>query len=236
MMDIIIQKYKVLFNLQMVLEGFEGDLNQYFNIRPNEESESLLSHYQTLSKKQKSAATFLIKTKHAGTADGEPWVSIDDTDKFLLQMKFKEKGFLQNTHLSAYDFDNQVLFVTNATVNMTGNELLISKKLESYASGNTYEKGFLVKSGTTNYKALQPSSPADAHGVLETDYWKPITHVGISQADLVDRSSLTEPVDLNTILLVEIDSSSSLNNNYRLLNASSKVREVSYLIRLQSNN
>jgi len=236
MMDTIIQKYKILFNLQMVLEGFEGDLNQYFSIRPSEESEDLLAHYQTLSKKQKSAATFLIKTEHAGTADGEPWVSMDGTDKFLLQVKMKENSFLQNTHLSAYDFDSQVLFITNATVNMTGNELLISKKLESYAAGNTYEKGFLVKSGNTSYKALQPSSPGDAHGVLETDYWKPITHIGISQADLVDRSTLTQSVDLSTILLIEIDSSSSLNNNYRLLNASSKVREVSYLIRLQSNN
>lgn len=235
-MDIIVQKYKILFNLQLVLESFEGDLNQYFSVQPDEASEAVLAHYQTLSKKQKSAATFLIRTEHAGPADGEPWVSIDDTDKFLLQVKMKENSFLPNTHLAAYDLDNQVLFITNATVNMTGNELLLSKKLESYASANTYEKGFLVKSGTTNYKALQPSSPADAHGVLETDYWKPITQIGISQADLVDRSSLAELVDLSTILLIEIDSSSSLNNNYRLLNASDKVREVNYIIRFQSSN
>ena len=236
MMETITLKYRILFNLQLVLEGFEGDLNQYFTLLPDEKTEALLSQHQTLGKKQKSAFTFVIKTEHEGTDEGKPWVPLRNTEKFRFQLKLKENSFLHNTQLSDYDFGNQVLFVTNTTVNMAGNELLISAKLENYAAAKSYQKGFLVKSGSTHYKALQPSSPADPHGTAETDYWKPVNNIGISQADLVDRSSLTETVDLDTTMLVEIDSSSALNNNYRLLDAKSKVREVSYLIRFQSSN
>ncbi len=235
-MDTITLKYKILFNLQMVLEGFEGDLNQYFTLQADEATGAMLSHYQTLSKRQKSAFTFLIKTKHEGTADGKPWVPLQGNEIFRFEVKLKDTGFIHNTHLDTYDFDNQVLFVTNATVNMTGNELLISAKPENYSTANTYQKGYLVKSGSNNYKALQPSSPGDVHGVTDTDYWRSIPHVGVSQGDLKDRTTLTEPVNLNTILLIEIDSSSSLNTNYRLLDTNSKVREVNYLLRFQKSN
>lgn len=235
-MDTITIKYKVLFNLQLVLEEFDDDLDQYFSIVPDEKTKILLSRYQTLSKKQKSAFTFVTKTEHEGTNDGKPWVSLGDNENFKFQIKLKEAGFIQNTHLADYDFVNQVILVTNATVNMAGNELLITAKLVNYSSANVYPKGYIVKSGTKKYKALQLSDSTDPHGVTDTDYWEPIIHMGISQADLVDRSSLAEPVDLDTIMLIEINSSSALNANYRLLDTKSKVREVSYLIRFQNSN
>ena len=235
-MDTIIQKYKILFNLQLVLEGFDGDLNQYIAILPDEQTQSMLLHYQTLSKKQSSTAVYVIRTEHIGATDGKPWVPLNETEKFRFQLKLKDKSFLNNTHLSAYDLASQVLFITNATVNMSGNELLISAKLDNYSAANTYQKGYLVKSGSNNYKALQPSDASDAHGVSNTDYWKPIPHIGVSQADLVDRTVLPTPTDLDTILFIEVDSSSALNNNYRLLDANKKVREVNYLIRFQNSN
>src|SRR5690606_26821602 len=109
-------------NLQLVLEDFEGDLNQYFTVLPDEPTSTLLSQYQTLSKKQKSASTFVIRTEHGGTSDGKPWVPLKDTEKFRYQLKLKESSFLHNTQLSTYDFVNQVLSITNATVNKAGNE------------------------------------------------------------------------------------------------------------------
>lgn len=235
-MEAIVQKYRILFNLQLVVEDFDGDLNQYFTVLPDASTQVLLSSHQMLNKKQKSAVTFVIRTEHKGSDDGKPWAALTEGEKYRFQVKLKENSFLFNTHLSAYNFVNQVLFVTNTTVNMSGNELLISTKLENYAASKSYLKGYLVKSGSNNYKALQPSDATDSHSVTEADYWKPITHVGASQADLVDRSSLTEKVDLDTIMLIEIDSSSSLHTSYRLLDTKSKVREVSYLIRFQKNN
>jgi len=236
MMEQLILKYRILFNLQFDLSGFKNDLNQYLTVSPDEKTKELISWYRTLTKKQKSTSTYLIETEFEGLDDGKAKVSLENNEKFTYQVKIKSEDFLKNTNISHYDFVNKVLFVSNTTVNKPGGELLLSQPLESYSASNEYKRGYLATSGGLNYKALLPSNNLDSHVVTETDFWKPIIKIGVSQADLVDRTSLVVPPDLDTLMVIDIQNDLTIDVDYRLLDGSLKMTEVNYMIRFQNAN
>lgn len=235
-MDNIRQKYRALFNIQFELSGYTGDLNQYFILMPEDKTRELITWYKTLSKKQQNTATYLVETQYEGANDGKTRIPLKNNEVFRFQLKIKDSNFIKNTHLFSYDFVNKVLFASNTIVNKPGGDLLLTAPLDTYSAAQEYKMGYLVSSGGINYKALLPSNAVDSHFVTETDYWKPIAKIGISQADLVDRSSLTEETDLDTILILEIENKNTLDADYRLLDGASKVREVNYMIRFQNPN
>lgn len=235
-MDNIRIKYRILFNIQLELTGFQGDLNQYFTLMPDEKTEELITWYRSLSKKQQNSSTFLIETHYEGADEDKSKIPLEDNEMFRFQLKLRVKNFINNTNLANYDFVNKVLLVSNSIVNKPGGELLLTAPLAGYSATAEYKKGFLVTSTGTNYKALLPSNSADSHFVTETDYWKPIPKIGVSQADLVERSTLTEQPDIDTIMVLQIENKNTIDADYRILDGASKVREVNYLLRFQNPN
>jgi len=58
----------------------------------------------------------------------------------------------------------------------------------------------------------------------------------MSQADLKNRSTLSEPIDRDTVILLEIKHKLSLPADYQLLDGASKCREVNYKVKLHNMN
>lgn len=230
--DIITVAYKVLFSLQVELAG--GDLvGSNITILPDPETVDLYAKYRILGKKQKATTVILIETIFDGVDKGKPEVPLQNNELFRFQIKLN-RSFLQETHLASYDFTESVLYASNTANNVVNTNLLLSLPLPLYNAANTYEKGYLVRSGSKYYKAIQPSNAGNQHAVTETDFWKEIDTGFISQADLRTRASLTQPTDLDTMIVVELFHNAALPADYTLLDASLKCREVIYKIKLHT--
>lgn len=232
--DNIKTAYKILFTLQFELEGCPDNINPYVNVVPDDDTEARYSTYRILSKKGTSATVLLIETEPEGVDRGVPEMMPENDERFRFQVKIR-KEFLNRTHLSSYDFSENVLYASNTVNNVVDGNILLTLPLHSYSASDTYAPGHIVQTASLFYRAVQASSGTDPHAVSETTHWKEIdSQAFISQADLRARTSLSDPVDLDTILLVEIFHRETLAPDYKLFDGLSKCREVIYKIRLHT--
>lgn len=236
-MELIQLSYRILFEIRIEVESIHTDTNQFIKIVPDPSTQPLLAQYHILTKQQRNGHVFLIETEPSGPEEETPRIELEVDEVFRFQIKFNDRERFEATHLRSYDWTNDILLVTNEANHVSGSEVLLSLPLPAYNNADEYLPGFLVTSGGNSFKALQASNNADPHLVSETDYWKQVADAtAISQANLQPRSSLTFPVDLDTIIVVEIRHSPLLSADYRLLDASDKCREVSYKIKLLKQN
>lgn len=194
--------------------------------------------YGMLQRYQKSSATFLIEVEPQGVDENRPMFTLPDGETFRYQVKFSSGAFITLTNLASYNLDTDVLVLTNEANHKVGTEVLLSAPLAAYNSANEYKKGYLVQSGGIFYKAIKESNSGDVHGVGETAYWKSIASgdTFMSQADLKNRTTLSEPIDRDTVILLEIKHKLSLPADYQLLDGASKCREVNYKVKLHNMN
>lgn len=237
-MEAILTAYQILFNIQLELVGYKDDLRSFVRILPDKNTREMHLKYSILQRYQKNSSAMLIEVEPQGSEENMPMFMPADGEVFRYEIRFSDNLFITRTNLHSYDFDNQVLVLSNEVNHKVGSELLLSSPVPSYNAASDYKIGYLVSSGGTFYKAIKESNGGDPHGVGETAYWKPITSgdTYVSQADLKNRSSLISPVDRDTKILVEISYKTSLPVDYQLLDASFKCREVNYKIKLQNNN
>lgn len=236
-METIQIAYRILFELRIEIEGADIDSNQFIRVMPDAETLSPLKGYRILSKQQKNANVFLIETVPVGPDEEAPKYELEPDEVFRFHIKFKDQKKFEGTHLSTYDWANDVLVVSNEVSHVVASELLLSKTWPVYNATNDYLPGFVVTSGGNAFKALQPSNNADQHPTSETDYWKPVTNAtAIGQADLFPRSALTFPTDLDTIIVLEVKHAATVPANYQLLDTNEKCREVTYHIKILKQN
>jgi hypothetical protein len=236
-MEVIKTAYRIRFNLEFELMGMHDDLNQYLKLLSDHRTKIVFADFKILERKQKSASVSLIEVEHSGSEKGKPKVIPSENEMFRFQIKLAETSFIRRTHLASYDFTNEVLYFSNAVNHVEGPEILLSLPIENYNGANTYKPGYLVRSGGSFYKAIQESNNSNQHPVSDGAYWKGISDgTFVSHADLRARTSLTEPVDLDTIIVVEIKHSAALHASYQLLDGAFKCREVSYKIKLLTAN
>jgi hypothetical protein len=236
-MEVIRSSYRILFGFELELVGMNDDLNQYLKLLPDQKTKDLFITYNILPRKQKNSNVSLIEVLADGVDKGRPMIMLKDNEVFRFQVKLAENNFIRRTHLASYDFLNEVLYLSNTIDHVEGTEILLSLSVENYNAANTYKSGYIVRSGSAYYKALLKSNNGNQHGVSDSAYWKSISNgTFVSHADLRTRASLTDSVDLDTIMVIEIRHNVTLNANYQLLDGSSKCREVSYKIKLQSSN
>lgn len=237
MKDIFHKAYRVLFNIEVDLEGCTQDLNEQLRLVPDLDTVGQLVRYKMLSRKQKNSNVLLINVEPEGVDKGKPNVVPVLNEVFRFQLKFRDKQFIDRTHLAAYDWGTQVAVVTNEVNHVEGPDLLLTAPIPNYNSANDYKPGFIVKSGTSFFKALQESNSGDPHGTGETGFWKNIAAGdGLSQADLLARNTLSKPVDLDTIAVLEIKNSAAVSSAYRLFDGSMKCNEVTYKIKFYKQN
>lgn len=237
-MEKLTTSYKILFNLELELTGNINDLNQYVSLVPDQHTHDLYPVYKILNRYQKNSNIILIQVNSDGPDKDKLRCMLANNEVLRYELKFADSGFLNSTNLSGFNLDDNVIYLTNEINHIDGSTLLLSAPVEAYDPLNEYEKGYVVQSGGSFFKALKPSSNADQHGTAETDYWKAVTDGGsyVSQSDLRDRSSLSTTIDLDTVMLIEINYSTVVASAYQLLDTTSKCREVTYKIKLLSGN
>ena len=229
-MDSFRSSFRILFNLELGLPGYQEDLNQYIRLLPDEDTHEAYTRYRILPRKQKNASVALVEVEPDGPDLGRPRVMLPDDHTFRFQVKFADNAFFSRTHLASYDLSSEALLLSNEVNHVEGTDLLLSRAIPNYSSGDTYLAGYLVRSGSDHYKALQASDGGDPHPVSDTAYWKSIPNgTFVSQADLQPRPAFA---DLDAAIIVEVKHSPLLPAAYRLLDASQRCREVSYKINL----
>ena len=231
--DVFKIAYKVLFSLQVEVAGYNDLASSNITIIPDPATLEIYAKYKILSKKQKGTTVILIKTVPEGVDRGKPEIELQNNQLFRFQVKIAP-SFLGETHLASYNFTESVLYTSNTGNNIVNTNLLLSLPLPLYNAANTYEKGYIVQSGSKYYKAIQASDAGNQHAVTETDFWKEMDNGFISQADLRTRASLSQPTDLDTMIVVELLHNAAIPADYKLLDGSLKCREVIYKIRLHS--
>ena len=232
--DTIKVAYKVLFSLQVEFEGYTDDVNPFVKIIPDASTEELLTQYKMLLRKGHGSTVLLIETEPEAPDIGKPEIVLANNERFWFQVKL-DQAFLNGTHLASYNFTDHVLYASNSANNVVTGDVLISVPLQVYNASGTYQPGYLVRSGGKYYRALQASNSGSPHGVGQAAYWKQIDGpTYVSQADLRTRVSIGRPLDNDTIMVIEVVHSPTLAADYKLLDTSSKCREVIYKIRLHT--
>lgn len=226
--------YRILFTLQLELDGYSGDLNQLVSIVPDAATRDLFAWHQVLPRKQRGAYIALIEVVPEGIDQGRPEVGLKEQTLFRFQVRF-DNALLSRCHLSSYDFLNSVLCVSNDVNHPVASQLMLTRQLPDYNSGDTYKKGYLVKSAGSYYKAIKESNAVTPRGVADIDYWKPLVNDGyISQADLRNRALLSEAADTDALIVIEIKHEAAIPAAYQLLDGAAKCREIKYMIKLLS--
>lgn len=229
-METIRQTYRILFGLEITLSDFPDDVNQFVRVTPDEDTQTLLGDFNVLLRKQKSTILSLIEVEHTVLDLGKPRVMLNDGQVFRFNVKVIDSLFLSRTHLEAYDFDANVLLLSNEVNHISGTNILLTRAIPNYSSSSEYKIGYLARSGSNYYKAIRASHSGDAHGVTETSYWKSIPDGSyLSQADLQPRPATAER---DCHMIIEIKHSAALPADYQLLDGSAKCKEVNYKVKL----
>lgn len=220
---------RILFNLQLDLYNYKENVTSYLQLVPDENTSELFSKYKVLLRQQKNSSVALIKVFPEGIDFEEPYITIKQNETFRFFVKASDPNFLAKTHLSSYDFTNNVLVLSNESTLTDGTDNLLSQPIPFYSNSGEYKIGFIVRSGSSYYKAIKPSNWVDVNPVTNTTYWKNLSSGSyVSQADLKPRPS---EIDLNTIMIVDIKHSDALVSSHQLLNAS-KCKEITFKIKL----
>jgi hypothetical protein len=230
--DTIHIAYRILFSLQLEMEGYKDDLNPFVKITPDEATETLFASYGMLIRQQRGAYVALIDVVPEGPNACKPEILLKDPEVFRFELQL-DASLLSRCHLASYDFVDHVVYISNAANNVVGTDVLLTQPLATYNNVDTYKKGYLVKSGGAYYKAIKESSSGDVHVVSEPDYWKAIPdNTYISQTDLRTRASFTTPLNSQTIVVAEVKHSAALTPSYRLLDGALRCREIKYTTKL----
>lgn len=230
--DTIHIAYRILFTLQLEMEGYKDDLTPFVKILPDGATEERFASYNMLIRRQRGAYVALIDVVPEGPDLGKLEILLKDPETFRFEVQL-DASLLSRCHLVSYDFLDHVLYISNEANNVVGTDVLLTQPLATYNNVDTYKKGYLVKSGGAYYKAIKESSSGDVHVVSEPDYWKLIPdNTYISQTDLRTRASFTTPVNSQTIIVAEVKHSAALSANYRLLDGTLRCREIKYTTKL----
>jgi hypothetical protein len=182
--EVIKNSYRILFSFAFELAGALYDLNPFITIVPESETSDLLVRHRMLAREQKNTRVVLINVLAEGSDAGKPFSVPAEGEAFRFQVKMPDNNFFSRTSLSALDFTNHVVYLSNEVNNISGSDLLLTHN---------------------NF---------------------------VSNADLQLRSSFPDVIDLDTLFVLDIKHEASLASAYKLLDASSKCREVSYKIKL----
>lgn len=224
--------HRILFNLEFELNGYRDDVAQYIQVLPDEETNRLFSRYRIMFRKCRNSYLALIEVGSEAADLEQPKIEIMLNEVFRFQVKIRDIGFFSRTHLYQYDFQQDILMLSNEADHIEGTDMLLTRPIVDYAGGDDYRPGYLVDAAGNHYSAIQPSNAADPHPVTDSAYWKGISHGGFaSQADLLPRPST---IDLDTLMVIDIKHSNTLPASYQLLDGTSRCREVSYKIKLLS--
>lgn len=229
-MELVKTKYRILFNIEFYMEDYPDDLNQYFKIFTDANTEVLIPEYRILRRKQKNSDVSLILVENEGPQTDSPGIPLQENEVFRFSVKISEHSFLNRTHLASYDLESNIISLSNQVNHAVGSEILLSRPIDSYNAAEDYKPGYLAGSGGNHFRAIQPSNSGDPHPVTDTNFWTAITDgTYVSQADLQPRPS---DIDLDALMLIEITHSSTLPSDYSLLDGSSKCKEINYKIKL----
>jgi len=231
-MELIKTRYRILFSLEVTLVGYPDDSTRYIKIIPDPPTSDLFPVYRILSRKQKNTKVILILVEPEGTTQDVPEIPLQPDEVFRFYIKIPDRDFLSRTHIAGYDLNTNMLSLSNEVNHVAGTEILLSRPIDSYSSSDNYEPGYLVRSGSNFFRAIQASNSGDPHPVTDPDYWSSIpSGTFVSQADLQPRSTT---VDLDSLIVVDIKHSVALPSDYQLLDGDSKCKEVNYKIKLLS--
>lgn len=231
-MELIKARYKILFSFEVTLAGYPDDSTQYIKITADPYTRKLFPTYRILSREQKNTAVILILVEPEGIPQDTPEIPLQEDEIFRFNIKIPDQDFLSRTHIAGYDLNTNILALSNEVNHVEGPELLLSRPVASYNSGDDYQRGYLVESGGGFFRAVQASNAGDPHPVTDTNYWSSISNgTFVSQADLQLRNS---SVDLDCLMVVDIKHSATLPSDYQLLDGNSKCKEVNYKIKLLS--
>jgi hypothetical protein len=93
-MELIKTRYQILFSLEITLEGYPDDMNQYVKVIPDATTRELFPVYRILKRKQKNTDVTLILVEPDGPEKDTPEIPLQEDEIFRFYVKIPDRAFL----------------------------------------------------------------------------------------------------------------------------------------------
>lgn len=224
-MDVISTLYKELFNIKLMHTGFASpkgsEIFNYITIEPDDNTNLLFKRFDIGYRTMDDTIKFFIHSDLVSPPAKEPkkpFVALDIEFKLRLLL-FASPYFITNTYTVSTG-SKSVYYFTNRINNVQGASTFLSKAIQTYNAGTTYDAGTVVNHAGEPYASVQPINGAAAIPIGNTSFWKKIlpSEQVINNADL-ENTTVVKP-GKTCFAVIDIFRTGTTNATYNLVNAS----------------
>lgn len=183
-------KYKILFQVKVVLQDYSEALLNDIEVIPAGDTQKIIDNYRL--KLITREDTFYVFSEIVTTNKNETRITLPADLKFEFNFKFRNTKFKDfYSNLSKYNLETGALLFDNVNGVKSGTDLFLTSQYKTYSNTKTYEKGYLVKQGTSLFMAVDHNDAGSPKDTTNSAFWKSVGNKQYaSQENLADRSTL----------------------------------------------
>ena len=234
-MEVISTIYKELFQIKLVHPAFNNangtQLFQQVTAVPDYETQRLFNRLSVGYKCVNDTIICFIQSQLISPPAKEPktpFVNIagDVRFRFLLSAS---RGFFNKTYVASTG-SKVVYYFTNRINHVESAKTYISKSIQTYNIGKSYDAGIIVSSGGEPFATLQPVNSADAISLSNANFYKKILPLEpmVNNADLAD-TDLVKPAK-NCFAVIDVFNTGTTNASYNLFGEAKEILSPVYVL------
>ena len=238
-MDVISTKYKELFQIQLNHKAFtNANGNQLFEQVTalfDTETQQLFDRLSLGYKCVNDTIICFIQSRLISPPAKEPktpFVNIagDIKARFLLSAS---RGFFNKTYVASTG-SKVVYYFTNRINHVESAKTYISKSIDTYDVGKSYDADVIVSNAGEPFATLQPVNSADAIPLSNANFYKKILPLEpmVNNADLAD-TALVKPAT-KCFAVIDVFNNGTTNVSYNLFGGAKEILSPVYVLPFES--
>ena len=238
-MDVISTIYKELFQIKLVHTAFNNangtQLFQQVTAVPDYETQRLFDRLSVGYKCVNDTIICFIQSRLISPPAKEPktpFVTIagDVRFRFLLSAS---SGFFNKTYVASTG-SKVVYYFTNRINHVESAKTYISKSIDTYDVGKSYDAGVIVSNAGEPFATLQPVNSADAIDISNINFWRKILPLEpmVNNADLAD-IALVKPAT-KCFAVIDVFNNGTTNVSYNLFGGAKEILSPVYVLPFKS--
>lgn len=237
--DIVRTIYKELFYIKLVHKAYASangsSIFSEVNVVPDASTKALFNRYEIDYRCINDTIVCFMRSELITPPNREPkkpFVTLEP--EFMIRFLLTaSSGFFNSTYIAATG-SSVVYHFTNRINNVQVSDRYITRIIENYNAGNSYDAGTVVNNGGEPFATLQPVNAADGISITNADYWKKVlpSEQAANNADL-EITAVVKPGDA-CFAVIDVFNTGTTNATYNLFGGSQQLLSPQYIIPFKS--
>jgi hypothetical protein len=237
--DIVRTIYKELFYIKLVHKAYASangsSIFSEVNVVPDASTKALFKRYEIEYRLINDTIVCFMRSELVTPPNRElkkPFVTLEP--EFMIRFLLTaSSGFFNRTYIAAAG-SSVVYHFTNRINNVQASDRYITKTIENYNAGSSYDAGTVVNSAGEPFASLQPVNAADGIAITNAAYWKKVlpSEQSVNNAD-IETTAVVKPGEA-CFAVIDVFNTGTTNATYNLFGSSQQLLSPQFIIPFKS--